>query len=82
MDSLTAFDKPNGPQLFSWYEISRALAQLSLKWVTLSHYVVVMSGQVDAEIGGEPYLALQLWLDTRSGRFMSRDAIQLRKNWI
>ena len=68
--------------MFSWYEISRALAQLSLKWVTLSHYVVVMSGQVDAEIGGEPYLALQLWLDTRSGRFMSRDAIQLRKNWI
>ena len=73
MDSLTTFDKLNRPHLeFGLDEISSALTKLSLKWVTLSHYIVVMSGRIDAVISGEPFLTLQLWLDTRSGRFMSR----------
>ena len=73
MDPSTAFDKLNGPQLeFSWDEISSATAHLSLNWVTLNHYVVVMSGRIDAVIGGEPHIALQLWLNMKSGRFMSR----------
>ena len=55
-----------------WNEVIRALTNLSLTWVTIGDYVVVMNGKVDATIGGEPYLALQLWLNLKSGRFIKR----------
>ena len=45
---------------FKWIEVSSVLTTLSLKWVTTGDYVVVMNGEVDATIGGEPYLSLQL----------------------
>ena len=53
-------------------EVETALGSLSLTWVSVGDYLVVMSGEVDAEICSEPYLALQLWLNMRSGKFIAR----------
>ena len=74
MDPSTLSDKLEGTSVeFSEDNISRALSQLDrLNWVTLGHYVVVLNGKIDAVIGGEPYLVLQLWLNTKSGQFMGR----------
>ena len=53
-------------------EVVTALGSLSLTWVSVGDYLVIMSGQVDAEICSEPYLALQLWLNIKSGKFIAR----------
>ena len=55
-----------------WSEVIRALTHLSLAWVTIGDYIVVMNNKIDATIGGEPYLALQLWLNVKSGRLIKR----------
>ena len=57
---------------FKQSELETALHSLSLTWVSVGDYLVVMSGEVDAEICSEPYLALQLWLNMKSGKFISR----------
>ena len=53
-------------------DVSAILGSLSLKWLTLGDYVVVMNNQIDATIGGEPYLALQIWLNVNSGNILCR----------
>ena len=55
-------------------DVFNVLHSLSLKWVTvgLGRYIVVMNGKIDVEMDGEPYLALQLWLDMKTGKIMSR----------
>ena len=44
-----------------------ALKVLSLNSVTFGDYLVVLNDHEDAMICGEPYLALQLWLNLKSG---------------
>ena len=70
-------DPSNSPSVFKecefkWNEVLSALSNLSLKWVTIGDYVVVMNSEIDATIGGEPYLALQLWFNIKSGKIISR----------
>ena len=74
MDSSgSKFSDCNGSHLeFKWNEVLSALATLSLKYVALGDYIVVLNGQIDATIAGEPYLALQLWLNMKSGKVISR----------
>ena len=55
-----------------WNEVLSALTNLSLTYVTIGDYVIIMNNQIDATIGGEPYLALQLWLNMKSGKIISR----------
>ena len=54
------------------HEAMGALNMLSLASVTIGDYVVVTNSREDVTIAGEPYLALQLWLNVRSGRVISR----------
>ena len=49
-----------------------ALHNLSLNWVTIGAYIVVMNDKIDATIGGEPYLARQLWFNVESGKIICR----------
>ena len=55
-----------------WNQVQDALGNLPLKWVTIGEYIVVMNNKQDMIIGGEPYLALQLWLNIKSGKIISR----------
>ena len=55
-----------------WNEVLSYLANLSLTWVTIGEYMVVMSSKIDVTIGGEPYLARQLWFNVKSGKIISR----------
>ena len=57
---------------FSRKEALAILEALSLNYATLGDYLVVMNGKVDATICGEPYMALQLWFNTVSGKCISR----------
>ena len=58
---------------FNHEEVLHALKPLSLNAVTLGgDYIVVMNGEADTTIRGEPYLALQFWLDVRSGDYIGR----------
>ena len=58
MDSATS-PLPSRNIELQWGEVIRALTNLSLAWVTIGDYIVVMNSKIDATIGGEPYLALQ-----------------------
>ena len=58
--------------LLNLHEAMGALNMLSLASVTIGEYVVVTNSREDVTIAGEPYLALQLWLNVRSGRVISR----------
>ena len=57
---------------FSRQDALTVINALALNYATLGDYLVVMNGKVDAFICGEPYLALQLWFNMVSGKFMSR----------
>ena len=57
---------------FNHNEVLYALKALSLNSVSLGDYIVVMNGAVDITVRGEPYLALQLWLNMKSGDYMGR----------
>ena len=59
--------------VFNHEEISHAVKTLSLNSVAVGNYFVAMSGEADTTICGEPYLALQLWLNMSSGDYMGRD---------
>ena len=59
--------------VFSHVEIVHAVKTLSLNSVAVGNYFVVMSGEADTTICGEPYLALQLWINMSSGDYMGRD---------
>ena len=57
------------------FNLENALAvlkSLCLNFGTLGDYLVVMNGKADAIINGEPYLALQLWFNMVSGKFIGR----------
>ena len=53
-------------------EMRTALATMSLTSITVGEYLVVMSADFDVVLHGEPYLALTLLLNTRSGQFLAR----------
>ena len=57
---------------FSHGDVMRVLDVLHLTSVKLGDYLVVMSATEDTTIGGEPYIALQLWLNMISGKVISR----------
>ena len=59
--------------VFNHEEIFHAVKRLSLNSVAVGNYIVVMSGEADTTICGEPYLALQLWLNMSSGDYMGRE---------
>ena len=40
--------------------------------MTIGDYFVVMNSKIDATISGEPYLALKLWFNMKSGKIISR----------
>lgn len=55
-----------------WNEVQDALGNLPLTWVTIGDYIVIINDKPDMMIGGEPYIALQLWLDVKYGRIICR----------
>ena len=57
---------------FNLEEVKDVVKALSLNSVTMGDYEVIMNSVEDITILGEPYLALQLWLNMRSGKFMGR----------
>ena len=57
---------------FSLGDVMRVLEALFLTSVKLGDYLVVMNATEDAIIVGEPYIALQLWLNMISGKVISR----------
>ena len=71
-DSLKYMVEVKECQELKLEEAVSVLQNLSLKWLTIGDYVVVMNSQVDATIGGEPYLALQLWFNVKSGKVIRR----------
>ena len=48
------------------------LASLSLTSVTFGRFLLVMRSECDVIIGGEPYVALMLWLNVDTGKFITR----------
>ena len=71
--NLTRIEGSDGSKpLLNLQEAMGALNMLSLASVTIGDYVVVTNSREDVTIAGEPYLALQLWLNVRSGRVISR----------
>ena len=71
--NLTRIEGSEGSKLLlNLHEAMGALNMLSLASVTIGDYVVVTNSREDVTIAGEPYLALQLWLNVRSGRVISR----------
>ena len=60
------------PFLLNLHEAMEALNMLSLASVTIGDYLVITNKKEDVTIAGEPYIALQLWLNVRSGRVISR----------
>ena len=71
MESARSSLQPQDGEL-KWNEVLGALTNLSLTWVTIGDYIVVMNSKIDVTIGGEPYLALQLWLNVKSGSLTRR----------
>ena len=57
---------------FDRKELKTALRSLCLTWAPVGDYLVIMNGEVDSNICGEPYLAMQLWLDLKTGKYISR----------
>ena len=57
---------------FSHSDVMLALEALCLTSVKLGDYLVIMNAIEDTTIGGEPYIALQLWLNMMSGKVISR----------
>ena len=57
---------------FKWNQVQDALANLPVTWLKIGDYVVVMNDKLDMMIGGEPYLAMQLWFNIKSGKIISR----------
>ena len=57
---------------FNNEEVKDVLKALSLNSVTMGDYQVIMNSVEDITILGEPYLALQLWFDIKSGKFIGR----------
>ena len=55
-----------------WNQVQDALGSLPLTWASIGYYVIIMNKKPDMMIGGEPYLALQLWYDRRCGKIISR----------
>ena len=55
-----------------WKELESALTNLSLTWVSIGDYMVVVSSKIDVTINEEPYLALQLWFNVKSGQIINR----------
>ena len=55
-----------------WNEVQDALGNLPVTWAKTGDYIVIMNNKPDMMVGGEPYLALQLWFDIRSGKIISR----------
>ena len=66
MDSTHDFEE------IKWAEIESALTDLCLKWMTIGDYLVVVNDKCDVTIGGEPYLALQLWFNVKTGKIINR----------
>ena len=69
-------------------EARGVLASMSLTSVPFGRYLLVMRTECDVIIGGEPYVALVLWLNLETGKFMARiwnqtvtagDAVSLEK---
>ena len=57
---------------FMLEEVANVLKALHLNSFTMGDYLVIVNGVADITYLGEPYLALQLWLSTRSGNFIGR----------
>ena len=57
---------------YKWNQVQDALDNLPLTWVKIGDYIVVMNDKTDIIIGGEPYLARQLWFNIKSGKIISR----------
>ena len=65
-------DGQGSKPLFNFHDAMSALNMLSLTSVTIGDYLVITNNREDVTICGEPYLALQLWLNVRSGKVISR----------
>ena len=72
MDTSSSTTVINDCEEIRWTEVESALTDLCLKYMTIEDYIVVMNSKCDITIGGEPYLALQLWFNVKSGKIIYR----------
>ena len=71
--STTASHDPSSSQLeFKWKEVMCALGNMPLKYVGFGDYILVMNDRIDATIEEDPYLALDLWFNMKTGKVISR----------
>ena len=57
---------------FKRSDATHILKDLSLSYVVLGDYVVIMNDHEDVTFSGEPYIALQLWFNTKTGNVICR----------
>ena len=72
--SSIGFDDSPSPD-FKWSDAKHILKDLSLSYVALGDYVVIMNDREDVTFSGEPYIALQLWFNTKTGKVICRDVL-------
>ena len=68
--SPIGFDDSTRPD-FKWSDATHILKDLSLSYVVLGDYVVIMNDHEDVTFSGEPYIALQLWFNTKTGKVLN-----------
>ena len=57
---------------FQWSNVTHILKGLGLSHAVIGDYVVIMNEREDVTFSGEPYIALQVWFNTRTGKIICR----------
>ena len=58
--------------LLGFEDVTNILKDLCLSYVVVGDYVIIMNNREDVTFSGEPYIALQVWFNTRTGKIMCR----------
>ena len=69
---MASSDSKEGKPLFHVNEATTILESMSLTSFLFRDYLIVMRSDFDVTISDEPYIALTLLYNTKSGRFMAR----------
>ena len=71
-ENLTVGIENNSRLDFQFSDLTDVLKRLSLSFVVIGEYLVIMNDKEDITFSGEPYIAMQVWLNTRTGKVICR----------
>ena len=71
-ENLTVGIENNSRLDFQLSDLTDVLKRLSLSFVVIGEYLVIMNDKEDITFSGEPYIAMQVWLNTRTGKVICR----------